>query len=237
MATEYEKLEKLEKSRRKPFLAIWRAMHYRILGTSITVGIALIMVMATALAGVFIVYYYQTNTSTETASIYLEEGPNYANAAALGLVSVSGGTTGSPSTEITSGATIVVNGVTGAENTYLLNVFEVVNSSTGVKGPVYLYINGTLPTGVTLYWDNTTEMSFSGTKSGTYLIVQGPTSTGKSINGNGSISGLGSGNYFSSGPIPLTANGKGGENTLYIAFVITGSASGSGTLYLQVSVE
>jgi len=230
MATQYEKLEKLEKSRRRPLLAIWRAMHYRILGTSITVGMVLIMVMATALAGVFIVYYYPTSTtSTGTATIYLEQGPDYPNANALGLVSGGAG----PNTEIISTTTIGVNGVTGAEDTYLLNVFEVVNSSTGVKGPVYLYINGTLPTGVTLYWDNTTEMKFSGTDSGTYSIVQGPTANGNK-NGNGSISGSG---YLSSGAIQLTANTAGTPYTLYIAFVITGSASGSGTLYLQVSVE
>ena len=233
MATEYEKLEKLEKSRRKPFLAIWRAMHYRILGTSITVGIALIMVMATALAGVFIVYYYPTSTSTATASIYLEEGPNYANAAALGLVSVSGGTAPNPSTEITSTSTIDVNGVTGAEDTYLLNVFEVVNSSKGITGPVFVYINGSLPSGVTLYWDNTTEMTFYGSNSGTYGIAQGST-TG---NGNGSVSGT----DFSSGPIPLNASKANTPHTLYISFVITGSALGSasesGTLYLQVSVK
>jgi len=231
MATEYEKLEKLEKSRRKPFLAIWRAMHYRILGTSITVGIALIMVMATALAGVFIVYYYPTSTSTATASIYLEEGPNYANAAALGLVSVSGGTAPNPSTEITSTSTIDVNGVTGAEDTYLLNVFEVVNSSKGITGPVFVYINGSLPSGVTLYWDNTTEMTFSSSSSGVYEIGQGLAP------GNGSASGT----DFSSGPIPLNASKANTPHTLYISFVITGSALGSasesGTLYLQVSVK
>jgi len=223
MATQYEKLEKLEKSRRKPLLAIWRAMHYRIFGTSITVGIVLIMVMATALAGVFIVYYYPTSTtSTGTATIYLEQGPNYPNANALGLVS--GVETG---TEITSGTTIYVNGTTGAQDTYLLNVFEVVNISKGVKGPVYLYINGTLPTGVTLYWDNTTEMTFKGSDSGAYSIVQG------SGAGNGSKSGT----DFSSGAIPLTASKANTPYTLYIAFVITGSASGPGTLYLQVSTQ
>ena len=223
MATEYEKLEKLEKSRRKPFLAIWRAMHHRILGTSITVGTVLIMVMATALAGVFVVYSYQTSTtSTGTATIYLEQGPNYANAKALGLVS--GVETG---TEITSGTTIYVNGTTGAQDTYLLNVFEVVNSSSGVKGPVYLYINGTLPAGVTLYWDNTTEMTFKGSASGTYSIVQGAKP------GNGSASGT----DFSSGAIPLTASEANTPYTLYIAFVITGTVSGNGELYLQVTVE
>jgi len=229
MATQYEKLEKLEKSRRRPLLAIWRAMHYRILGTSITVGMVLIMVMATALAGVFVIYIYPNQTSSATATIELEEGPNYANAAALGLVSGGAGA----GAEIVTGTTIGINGVSGSADTYLLNVFEVVNSSSGVKGPVYLYINGTLPTGVTLYWDNTTEMKFSGTDSGTYSIVQGPTANGNK-NGNGSISGSG---YLSSGAIQLTANTAGTPYTLYIAFVITGSASGSGTLYLQVSVE
>jgi len=221
-----------EKSLKKPLLMISRAMRYRIFGTSITVGIALILVMGIAIAGVFVVYYYPTSTtSTGTATIYLEQGPNYPNANALGLVS--GGT--GQATEITSTTTIDVNGVTGAEDTYLLNVFEVVNTSSGVKGPVYLYINGTLPTGVTLYWDNTTEMTFSGSPSGTYSIVQGPDTTKSSSNGNGSISG--SGTYFTSGPIPLTANGAGTPNTLYIAFVITGSAAGNGDLYLQVSTQ
>jgi hypothetical protein len=122
MATQYEKLEKLEKSRQKPWLAIWRAMHYRILGTSITVGIVLIMVMATALAGVFVVYIYPSTTSPATATIELEEGPNYANAAALGLVSGGAGA----GTEIVTGTTIGINGVSGSADTYLLNVFEVV---------------------------------------------------------------------------------------------------------------
>jgi len=227
MATEYEKLEKLEKSRRKPFLAIWRAMHYRILGTSITVGIVLIMVMATALAGVFVVYIYPSTTSPATATIELEEGPNYANAAALGLVSGGAGT----GTEIVTGTTIGINGVSGSADTYLLNVFEVVNSSKGITGPVFVYINGSLPSGVTLYWDNTTEMTFSGSSSGVYKIVQG------AAPGNGSASGTG----FTSGPIPLksvtSSTGVVTPYTLYIAFLITGSASGSGTLYLQVSVK
>jgi len=216
-----------EKSLKKPLLMISRGLRYRIFGTSITVGIVLIMVMATALAGVFVVYIYPNTTSPANATIELEEGPNYANAAALGLVSGGAGS----GKEIITGTDIAINGVSGSADTYLLNVFQVVNSSSGTKGPIYLYINGTLPSGVTLYWDNTTEMTFSGNPSGTYGIVQG-SYTG---NGNGSIPGNGA-NSITSKAIPLTSSKGLTPYTLYIAFVITGSASGSGTLYLQVSV-
>jgi hypothetical protein len=215
-----------EKSLKKPLLMISRAMRYRIFGTSITVGIALILVTGIAIAGVFVVYYYPTSTSTATASIYLEDGPNYANAAALGLVSVSGGTTGSPSTEITSGTTIGVNGVTGAENTYLLNVFEVVNSATGTTGPIYLYINGTLPVGVTLYYDGA-PMTFSGSDTGSYSIITGTGAGNGSLASTSSTSGT---SYFSA-DITLI-------NHVYISFWVAGSVTGTttGTLYLQVSV-
>jgi len=219
-----------EKSLKKPLLMISRALRYRIFGTSLTVGIALILVTGIAIAGVFVVFTYPSTTTPASPTIYLEQGTNYANAYALGLVSGGAG----PNKEITSATSIDINGVSGAGDTYLLNVFEVVNSSSGTKGNIYLYINASLPSGVTLYWDNTTEMTFSGTSSGTYSIVQGPDTTGKSSNGNGTIPG--SGTYINSGPIPLTANKASTPYTLYISFLVAGTVTGTGTLYLQVSV-
>jgi len=197
---------------------IQRTMRYKIFGTFLTVGIALILVMGIAVAAVFVVFTYQSTTTPESPTIYLEQGPNYNNANALGLVSGGAG----PNIEITSGKSIGINGVSGAEDTYLLNVFEVVNSSSGIKGPVYLYINGSLPSGVTLYFDNTTAMTFMGTDTGTYSVVQGGGA------GNGTLTGAIS--PFSA-KIPLTKS-----YTLYISFLVADNASGSGTLYLQVSI-
>lgn len=188
----------------------------KIRGTSVTVGIVLILVASLVSAAVFIVYEYPNSTTGSAAQIYLEKGPNYANANALRLFY-----TGS-ATAIASGTTLDVNTTAGSYDVFLLNVLKVVNTSAGVTGPLFLYINGTLPTGVTLYYDNATEMTFSGTDTGTYSVVQG---TGA---GNGSLSG---GVSPFSAKIPLT-----GSRTLYISFELTGTASGSGTLYFQVSI-
>jgi hypothetical protein len=199
---------------------IQRTMRYKIFGTSLTAGIALILVMGIALAGVFVVFTYPSTTTPASPTIYLEQGANYTNANALGLVSGGAG----PNTEITSGTSIGINGVSGAGYTYILNVFKVVNSSSGIKGPVYLYINGTLPSGVTLYFDNTTAMAFSGTKTETYSVVQG------GAPGNGTLTGAGANSPFSA-KIPLTKS-----YTLYISFLVAGTVTGTGTLYLQVSI-
>ncbi len=126
---------------------------------------------------------------------------------------------GGGNTEITNGTSLSVNGVSGAGSTYLLNVFKIANTSTGVTGPVYVYINGTLPTNITIYVDNTTEMTFSGNSIGTYSVVQG--------SGAGNTSASGSG--FSM-KIPLTSN-----HTAYISFWIKGNVSGNGKLDIQVS--
>lgn len=211
---------------KKSFRKIAAIMRHRVLRTSLTVGIALLIVLGVAAASVFIVYEYSTSTKPATSDFYLAAGPNYATALTLGLVS--GGTTAG--TEINSGTSLTINTVSGSGDTYLLNVFEVVNSSSNIKGAVYLYINGTLPSGVTIYWDNTTEMTFSGTDAGTYTIVNGKAP------GNGSIAGTGS--TFTSGPIPLTSNKATTPSpyTLYISFALTGAASGTYTLYFQYSV-
>jgi len=174
--------------------------------------------MGIALAGVFVVFTYPSTTTPASPTIYLEQGANYTNANALGLVSGGAGS----NTEITSGTSIGINGVSGAGYTYIFNVFKVVNSSSGIKGPVYLYINGSLPSGVTLYFDNTTAMAFSGTKTGTYSVVYG------GAPGNGTLTGV---NSLFSAKIPLTKS-----YTLYFSFLVAGTVTGSGTLYLQVSV-
>lgn len=189
---------------------------HRIFGSTLTVVIVLVVVTGIAFAAVYIVFVYPTTTNSVNPAFYLEQGPNYKSASQLELVHSYLGT---PS-EITSGTTLDINVTTGSNAVYLLNVFTVVNGSSGVTGPVYLYINGTLPAGVTLYFDNASEMTFTGTAAGVYTVVNGGGS------GNGSLFGT----DFSA-KVPLTA-----AHTLYISFEVLGTASGGGTLYLQTSV-
>ncbi len=195
-------------------------MRIRIFGTFVTVGMVFLLLVGVSFAAVFVVYEYPTSTSGMGAKIYLEKGPNYANAQKLGLVS--GGNSLSPTSG--SGTTIGINTVAGSNSVFLLNVFEVVNKSSGIAGHVYLYINGTLPIGVTLYYDNTTQMNFTGTDTGSYSIIQGLAP------GNGTLLGGGSNSPFSA-KIPLTES-----FTLYLAFELTGKASGAGILYMQTSI-
>lgn len=182
--------------------------------------IALMLPTAYAVS-VVSVYVNPTSTSTVSADFSLQSGPGYASAKALNLVSV-------PSSPLVNGNTITVNTITGSGTVYLLNVLEIVNVSSSVTSHVHLYINGTLPSGVVMYFDNTTEMAFSGTSGGTYAIVQG---TGT---GNGTLTGAGT-TAISSGAISITR-----AFTLYIAFVITTSSITStltGTLYFQFSIS
>lgn len=214
------KVNEMENSKRimRIFGKFSDIVHIRIFGTFVTVGMVLLLVAGISVAAVFVVYEYPTSTTGTSAKIYLQEGPNYVTASGLGLVS--GGA--SLSSTSGSGTTLGINTVSGSQSVYLLNVLEVVNTSSGITGHVYLYINGTLPSGVTLYFDNTTQMAFSGTNTGTYSIVQG---TGT---GNGTL--VGGVSAFSA-KIPLTKT-----FTVYLSFVLTGAAVGSGTLYLQTSI-
>ena len=198
----------------------------RVYGRYLTVGVVVliaVMMAGVALAAVFVVYQYPTtSTNSIQGQMWLEHGPNYANANQLGLVYGAASSGG----QIVNGATLYINGTSGAGDVYLLNVFQVTNQTKGVTSQVHLYINGTLPSGVTLYFDNTTQMTFSGTDAGAYSIVQGATP------GNGTLVGAGSSSYLTSGAIPLT-----GTHTLYISFMVIGTVTGIGSLDFQLSVS
>ncbi len=141
----------------------------------------------------------------ERAAFYLQDGPNYASAHALGLFTVT--ETGSP-LNVASNATIGVNTVAGSARVYLLNVLDIYNASS-MDSPVYVIINGTLPSGVTMYY-GTTPASFNGTTS--TIVDAAQWATGAHIQ------------------LPSLAT-PGAD--LYFAFALTGSASGSGSLTLQ----
>ncbi|EQD76994.1 hypothetical protein B1B_01314 [mine drainage metagenome] len=161
-----------------------------------------IMVGAAA-ATVIIVYSNPVSTTAVSPELYLQDGPNYASANTLGLFTAT--QTGSPANVLT-GTTITVNTVTGSVNVYLLNVLDIYNASA-LTTHVYVYINGTLPTGVSMYYSST-AITFNGNAVTGTLWVTGT-------------------------QIPL----KGGAAAdLYLAFVLTGAATGTGTLGFQYLV-
>lgn len=169
-------------------------------------GLASVLVVlaisGVALASVVVVYTYSISTAPASPLIYLQDGPNYASANALGLFTAT--QTGTPP-NVVSGTTITVNTVSGSGNVYLLNVLDIYNGSA-LTTPQYVYINGTLPTGVTMYYSST-SITFNGA----------------SVSGTSWVSGT---------QIRLV----GAAADLYLAFVLTGAATGTGTLGFQYLV-
>ncbi len=174
--------------------------------TSLAILLALV-VPALVTATVVISDVYPISGSAQSPSIYLAEGPNYGVASNLGLISATAQAIGS-NYYIPAG-TITINSVTGSSNVYLLNVLEIYNSSGWDSGKyaVNLWINGSLPTGVSMY------------------VSTSPVS----------LSGLSSLTPYSSpdGPIPISTTG----NVLYFSFVSENAAAGSGQLTFQFTVD
>lgn len=89
------------------------------------------------------------NTSTSQSNpVYLADGPGYSVANQLGYLSLVGN-----GSATTGGQTLYINGTPGTGNIALVNSLEVVNAtSSGFGGNVLLYVNGTVPSGVELYY-------------------------------------------------------------------------------------
>ncbi|MGC8619431.1 MAG: hypothetical protein ACP5LA_02820 [Thermoplasmata archaeon] len=173
-----------------------------------------ILLPTLVVATVVISYTYPISVSTNNVNVYLATGENYATANELGFMSINSVPSTSPvGTEIPNGETITINGASGSPgNTTLLNVLEIYNATSGSYtwngGTLNLWINGTLPNGVTLYY-STSPITF-GTPSGTSWI---------------------SGTQYTLGS-KLTLPPS---TTLYLAFQINGGVTGSGHLYIQYS--
>lgn len=136
--------------------------------------------------------------------IYLSTGPGYSSANQSNFIGVIG------DNHHYSNLTINLNAVPGSGYVVLTNVLEIYNSSSS-SGTVTVWLNGTLPTGVTLY-GSSTQQSFTGTSpSGNVLLGNGTTST----------------------PLHLTTKGV----AEYIGFKLTGSATGAATISLQYTIS
>ncbi len=175
-----------------------------------------ILLPTLVVATVVISYTYPISVSTSNVNVYLATGENYATANEFGFMSISSISSSTTGTEIPNGATITINGASGSPgNTTLLNVLEIINNTgtsyTWNGGTLNLWINGTLPSGVTLYY-STSPITF-GTPSGTSWI------SGTPVNLNSNI------------PITIPK----GTTTIYLAFQINGGVTGKGVLYIQYS--
>ncbi|AAT43156.1 hypothetical protein [Picrophilus oshimae] len=168
-------------------------------------AIIIVALLPTAVfASVVITSTHAISVSGKAPVVYMAQGPNYNTANADGFIYAP--VTGSP-LNITSGTTIDVNTTAGSGYVYLLNVLYINSTVAGT-----LYINGTLPSGVTIYI-TTSPATVSGSASSTTL----------SINATAYTPGT-----------PITLNGSSTSTyTLYVSFELSGTATGSGALALN----
>lgn len=143
-------------------------------------------------------------TPSQQNLVYLTEGPGYSVANSSGYIGVYG------NNQLYTNISIELSSVPGSGYVVLTNVLEIYNASTS-PGSVNVWINGTLPTGVTMY------------ESSTPLTFNGVSVSGGNILGNG----------VSTTEIHLTEAGNAG----YIGFVLTGAASGSAAFSLQYVIS
>lgn len=121
-------------------------------------SVALLPSLATAAVIMNSPFSVNTNTN-QNNPVYLAQGPGYSIANQLGYLALTGN--GSSSTGV---QTVYLNTTPGSGNTTLMNSLEIVNAtSSGFHGPVMVYLNGTLPSGVQIFYSNS-QMSYSNGK-------------------------------------------------------------------------
>ncbi len=176
-------------------------MNRKLYFSLIILSVAVLPAIATA--AVLVNSPVSTNTNNNQGNpVYLAPAQGYSTAKELGYLGLTGG--GASST----GQTLYLNGTPGSGNVTLMNVLEIVNStSSSYHGAIMLYLNGTLPTGVSVYYSNS-PMSYTGTF----------------ISGGNKLQ--------TSTAIHLTSS------HLYLSFILLGTISaGTGQLNLQVSYQ
>lgn len=146
---------------------------------------------------------------TNANQVYLTKGPGYTSANVSNFFGVTG-----KSSSFTN-LSLYLNTIPGSGNVTLTNVLEVENTTSSTS-PVYFYLNGTLPVGVSVYF-STTMITYNNYKPSGDLILYND----------------GSGNSLTTSAVHLTSSGVAG----YFAFVLTGTSStSSANLNFQYSV-
>ncbi|WP_010917227.1 hypothetical protein [Thermoplasma volcanium] len=163
-----------------------------------------VLLPSVATASVIISNTYTVTTSGHAPGVYLTDGPNYVSANAYKYI-YAPVSSGNPK-NITSGSTIMVNYTYGSGTDYLLNVLEV--NDNDVSGVMYL--NGSLPSGISIYISNNSEAYLKGSANSPSLTV---------TNSTGPMTA-----YSFGSPINLVSG-----HTYYISFVIDASSFASGS--------
>jgi len=161
-------------------------------------------------ASVVVDYQINYKASNVNPTVFLADDPNYATANAQGLLYVNNTTTKISTSfiAIENNAQVRFNSTLYTNYTILLNVLELVSTTSS---STTVWINGTLPQGVTLYITDNSPESFKG-----------------------SLKSLGT-PYTPGNPIPLAGNGID-----YITFYIYGqipSTGNTGSLSVQYLVQ
>ena len=164
---------------------------------AVTLILALMVPIVTTAAVVVSNSVTITTTSTHENQIYLTEGPGYLYANSSGYISIVG------NNSRYTNETVDISTIPGSGYVVMTNVLAVYNDSN-TSHPVYLWFNGTIPTGVQMLYSSSL-MTFNGT----------------SVNGT-VMSGI-------NGPIHLTSKGF----ALYISIIVSSSSSESFTLNMQ----
>ncbi|MGC8699335.1 MAG: hypothetical protein ACP5RE_04080 [Candidatus Acidifodinimicrobium sp.] len=163
----------------------------------ITLATALAFIVpALVTASVVVDYQINYKASNVNPNVFLTEGPNYATANGQGLIYVNNTTSISSYTAIENNAQLKFNSTSYSSYTILLNVLELVSTtSSGTK----VWINGSLPSGVSIYVTSSEE-----TFSGSVLSLGTAYTLGNAISlpGN-SVEYI---TFYISGQIPATGN-------------------------------
>lgn len=170
--------------------------------TAITLALLLPMVATAAVvvnSGISVSFQ-----PTKTNEVYLVEGTGYSVANQSGYFAVYGN-----NAQFTN-LSLEISSVPGSGYVVLTNVLQIYNA-TSTSGSVDVWLNGTLPTGVTMY-ESTSPITFNGsTLSGTQILGNGITTT----------------------ELHLTTSGNAG----YIGFKLSGDASGNAAFTLQYTIS
>jgi hypothetical protein len=165
---------------------------------AVTLVLALMIPLVTTAAVVVSNNVTITTNNSHSNMVYLTEGPGYNYANSSGYIGIIGN-----NSKYTN-ETVDISTIPGSGYVVMTNVLAVYNNSSTVN-PLYVWFNGTIPSGVQLFYSNNL-MTFNGS----------------------SVSGIAmsSGN---NGPIHLTSKG----DALYISIIVTSVMPESFMLNMQ----
>ena len=164
----------------------------------IVTALVLIVSIVMVVSAVGMAISYNGHSTAKNNMVYLTEGPGYSYANSSGYISIIGN-----NSKYTN-ETVDISTIPGSGYVVMTNVLAVYNES-GTTNPLYLWFNGTIPSGVQLFYSSNL-MTFNGS----------------SVSGTAMSSGT-------NGPIHLMSKG----DALYISIIVTSNMTESFVLNMQ----